>query len=77
MPAMAPGDRRVEEEDGEGPATIIDGGEVVVPGGWVGDVVEVGLAVEDELEVASTGKLSPGLNLKVEFLANANCVSNV
>lgn len=46
--------------------------EVVVLGESPEDEVDVGRAVEDEDEVASTGKFSPGLNCNEEFFAYSN-----
>lgn len=73
IPAIAPGDSLEGEDDGEGSVTIIAVGEAVFLEVSVGYEVEVGgIVEEDEDEVASTGKFSPGLNCIEEFFANAN-----
>jgi len=78
MPAIAPPDSEDELEE-------VDFSEIAVLVGPVGngvivvvvDALGVGVAVGVDEGATSAGKYCPGLNIKLEFFANANCVSKV
>lgn len=72
MPAMAPVDKDLLDDAAA---------EGVAEGVAVGVLVDVGGEEEDDEDdvvgTISEGKYSPGLNIKVAFLAYASCISKV
>ena len=71
MPAMAPVDKDLLDDAAA---------EGVVEAVAVGVLVDVGRKEDEEDDVVGTiseGKYSPGLNIKVAFLAYASCISKV